>query len=62
MSFVATGGICDPPGTNIYVCCHAKRALRGLNALAFELGKIQKRCWSCFVQIRRYWTELIDEN
>ena len=27
---------------SIFDCCCAKRALRGLNAPAFELGKIQK--------------------
>ena len=38
-----------------------KGSLEDLNAPAFELGKIQKLCWHRFVQIRRHWTELIDE-
>ena len=38
-----------------------KGPLEGLNALAFELGKIQEWCWYRFVQIRRYRAELIDE-
>ena len=38
-----------------------KGTLEGVKAPAFELGKIQKWCWYRFVQIRRYWTELIDE-
>ena len=38
-----------------------KVPLEGLNAPAFELGKIQNWCWYRFVQIIRYWTELIDE-
>ena len=36
-------------------------SLEGLNAPAFELGKIQKWCWYRFVQIRKYWTEFIDD-
>ena len=38
-----------------------KGILEGLNAPAFERGKIQKWCWYRFVQTIRYWTELIDE-
>ena len=46
----------------LYLIAVARKGpLEGLNAPAFELGKVQKWCWYCFVQIRRYWIELIEE-
>ena len=40
--------------THEMIAVARKGPLEGLNAPAFELGKIQKWCWYRFVQVRRY--------
>ena len=49
------------PENNYLIAVAWKGPLEGLNAPAYKLGKIQKWCWCRFVQIRKYWTEVIDE-